>query len=63
MAHLRGELTRAQAAEIAKRDTRRYAKRQFTWMAGQMPDWTRIGETELATRVARVLALWGCREE
>jgi tRNA dimethylallyltransferase len=57
MAHLRGELSLAQAAEIAKRDTRRYAKRQFTWMAGQMGDWTRVEEVALEARVAAALLL------
>ncbi|GAN00367.1 tRNA dimethylallyltransferase [alpha proteobacterium U9-1i] len=42
MAHLRDELGLPDAAEIARRDTRRYAKRQFTWMAGQMADWPHI---------------------
>lgn len=54
-AHLRGELSLAEAAAIAKRDTRRYAKRQFTWMAGQMGDWTRVEEVWLEARVAAAL--------
>lgn len=57
MAHLRGELTLAEAAEIGKRDTRRYAKRQFTWIAGQMPDWPRVAAEDLESRVAAALAL------
>jgi len=52
MAHLRGEITLAQAAEIGKRDTRHYAKRQFTWMANQMPDWTPIVAADLESRIA-----------
>jgi tRNA dimethylallyltransferase len=56
MAHLRGEMSLADAVEIAKRDTRRYAKRQFTWIAGQMPDWPRITAPDLEARVAAVLA-------
>ena len=36
MAHLRGELPLGEAAEFAKRDTRQYAKRQFTWARHQM---------------------------
>ena len=36
MAHLRGEMALAEAAERAKRDTRQYAKRQFTWARRQM---------------------------
>ncbi len=51
-AHLRGEISLAAAAEIGKRDTRRYAKRQFTWIAGQLPHWPRAAETELDARVA-----------
>lgn len=56
MAHLRGELSLADAAEIGKRDTRRYAKRQFTWISGQMPDWPRVSATDVESRVAAVRA-------
>jgi tRNA dimethylallyltransferase len=59
MAHLRGELSLAQAAEIAKRDTRRYAKRQFTWIANQMPQWPRIAPVDVETRVTQTLAAAG----
>jgi tRNA dimethylallyltransferase len=38
--HLDGEITLAEAAEGAKNDTRRYTKRQFTWVRHQLPDWT-----------------------
>lgn len=55
MAYLRGELTLSAAAEIGKRDTRRYAKRQFTWIAGQMPDWPRLAAPDLASRLAHLL--------
>jgi tRNA dimethylallyltransferase len=57
MAHLRGEMSLADAAALAKRDTRRYAKRQFTWIAHQMPSWPRIADAGLEERVARALAL------
>lgn len=57
MAHLRGELALDEAAEIGKRDTRRYAKRQFTWIAGQMPDWPRVASPDLDARIAAALAL------
>jgi tRNA dimethylallyltransferase len=56
MAHLRGELLLAQAAEIGKRDTRRYAKRQFTWIANQMPDWPRVTSPDLEGRIEAALA-------
>jgi tRNA dimethylallyltransferase len=59
MAHLRGELSLQEAAEIGKRDTRRYAKRQFTWIKGQMSDWSHIVETGAQARLTRVLEAWG----
>jgi tRNA dimethylallyltransferase len=37
--HLKGEISLQAAAEGAKMDTRRYAKRQLTWFRGQLPDW------------------------
>jgi tRNA dimethylallyltransferase len=57
MAHLRGELTLAEAAEIGKRDTRRYAKRQFTWIANQMPEWPRVTAPEIDARIEAALAV------
>jgi tRNA dimethylallyltransferase len=40
IAHLDGTLTRAEAIRRGQGDTRRYAKRQFTWFRHQMgPDW------------------------
>ncbi len=56
MAHLRGELSLEAAAEIGKRDTRRYAKRQFTWIANQMADWPRVDNASLGARVEAALA-------
>lgn len=56
MAHLRGDLSLANAAEIAKRDTRRYAKRQFTWIARQMADWPHLTAPDIETRLREVLA-------
>jgi tRNA dimethylallyltransferase len=38
MAHLRGEITLAEAAGIGGADTRHYAKRQFTWFRHQLPE-------------------------
>jgi tRNA dimethylallyltransferase len=37
--HLRGEIGLDEAAAQAKADTRRYAKRQFTWFRNQLADW------------------------
>jgi tRNA dimethylallyltransferase len=36
--HLAGEITLEEAAEIGQTDTRRYAKRQFTWFRHQLPE-------------------------
>jgi tRNA dimethylallyltransferase len=36
--YLGGEITREQAAEIGRADTRHYAKRQFTWFRHQLPE-------------------------
>ena len=41
-AHLNGDLSLDEAIELAMRQTRRFAKRQYTWLRGQMPDWERI---------------------
>jgi tRNA dimethylallyltransferase len=41
-AHLRGEATLEAALAAAQQETRRYAKRQMTWMRGQMGDWPRL---------------------
>lgn len=40
--HLAGRITLQAAVVAAKRDSRRYAKRQFTWFSNQHPDWVRI---------------------
>jgi tRNA dimethylallyltransferase len=40
--HLEGEMSLAAAAEEGKRDTRHYAKRQFTWFRHQLGDWPRV---------------------
>ena len=42
LAHLRGEITLDQAIARGQGDTRRYAKRQFTWFRHQMPGWTAV---------------------
>jgi tRNA dimethylallyltransferase len=36
--HLAGEITREEASEIGRADTRHYAKRQFTWFRHQLPE-------------------------
>lgn len=41
-AHLRGELSLDEAIARAKTETRRYAKRQLTWIRNQMGAWTHV---------------------
>jgi tRNA dimethylallyltransferase len=52
--HLAGGIDLAAAVAEAKRDTRRYTKRQATWFRHQLPDWTWVAAgTALAeTRLA-----------
>ncbi len=58
LAYLRGELSAQAAAENAKRDTRRYAKRQFTWIGRQFPFWARVPSMSLDSRMRVILALY-----
>ncbi len=58
LAYLRGEISAEAAAENAKRDTRRYAKRQFTWIGRQFPFWPRIPSPSLEDRMRVILALY-----
>ena len=53
MAHLRGEISLEAAADLGKRDTRRYAKRQFTWIGNQMPGWVKIDDEDVGERIER----------
>jgi tRNA dimethylallyltransferase len=41
--HLAGECALQDAIALAQQETRRYAKRQITWLRNQTPDWERIG--------------------
>jgi tRNA dimethylallyltransferase len=43
--HLEGRLTRQEALARSQQETRRYAKRQLTWLRNQTPDWPRIAAT------------------
>lgn len=56
-AHLTGELTLEAALAAAQQETRRYAKRQLTWMRGQMRDWPRLTATEGKDQWRQFLAL------
>ena len=42
--YMREALSFEEAVELAKRDTRRFAKRQLTWFRHQFADWTRLSQ-------------------
>jgi tRNA dimethylallyltransferase len=44
--HMRGEISREEAAEIGRADTRHYAKRQFTWFRHQLPEFAWVTPEE-----------------
>jgi tRNA dimethylallyltransferase len=54
-AHLRGKMTLPEAAALSTRDTRRYAKRQMTWIRGQMPSWVYVEGMTMAERTSHAL--------
>jgi tRNA dimethylallyltransferase len=55
--HLAGEIDLVAAADAAKRDTRRYTKRQVTWFRHQLPDWTWVAPELALGEIRRAL---GC---
>lgn len=56
-AHLAGALPLDAALAVAQQETRRYAKRQMTWMRGQMRDWPRLGGLDPCDHWRQFLAL------
>ncbi len=56
-AHLAGQLSLETAIAAAQQETRRYAKRQMTWLRRQTPDWPRITETDPEGQWERLIAL------
>ena len=57
IAHLDGKATLPAALAAAQQETRRYAKRQMTWMRGQMGDWPRITALDHRDQWRQFLAL------
>ncbi len=55
-AHLRGEIGLDDAIALGARDTRRYAKRQFTWVAHQTPGWRKLEMCNFDQRLDAALA-------
>ncbi len=56
-AHLRGDMTLDDAIALGARDTRRYAKRQFTWVSNQIPDWPKLEMRDLDPRLDAALTI------
>ncbi len=54
--YLLGELTKDQAVERAKTDTRRYAKRQITWLKRNMISWNSINEKHSKKIYSKILS-------
>ena len=54
IAHLRGETPLDAAIDLAKRNTRRFAKRQLTWFRHQTPAWPRAASWDEAVEIAFV---------
>jgi tRNA dimethylallyltransferase len=57
LAHVAGTMSLDDAAEHAKRQTRRYAKRQMTWFRGQMADWPSLNSQDGLERLLLTLEL------
>jgi len=55
MGYLRGEMELATAIAGAKRDTRRYTKRQATWFRHQLPDWSWAAPDSAVGEIRRAL--------
>lgn len=55
--HFEGRMTLDDAAEQCRRDTRRYAKRQMTWIAHQFSLWPRIPSADVNVRARVISAL------
>jgi tRNA dimethylallyltransferase len=53
--HLNAEITLPEATEQAKRDTRRYTKRQASWFRHQLPDWTWVAPDKAVGEMRRAL--------
>ena len=56
LAHLAGALGLDEAIARGQADTRRYAKRQFTWFRHQMPGWTWVEPEHAAAALRAGLA-------
>ena len=53
---LAGELSLPEAVALAQQETRRYAKRQLTWLRNQSPDWPRLAALEPEAQWRQLMA-------
>jgi tRNA dimethylallyltransferase len=62
IAALNGDIPLLAAVDAAKRDTRRYTKRQLTWFRNQLPDWPWGAAGEAERAILKTFASFrGCR--
>ena len=54
--HLRGGITRAEAAAVGRVNTRHYAKRQFTWFRHQLPEFQWVKPDEAGEWLGNVIS-------
>jgi len=54
--HLKGEITLAEASQTARCDTRRYAKRQFTWFRHQLPEFSWLTPEQASGRLGSIVS-------
>jgi tRNA dimethylallyltransferase len=55
--HLDGKITLEVAADRTKTLTRRYAKRQLTWIRGQMIAWDKISEQQIERKLTEIFSI------
>jgi len=56
--YFEGRVSLEEAVERCKRDTRRYAKRQMTWIAHQFTLWPRVPSEDNETRARVIADMW-----
>ena len=61
--HINGQITLEHAKVTAVRDTRRYAKRQYTWAGGRFSHWPMIKTNERAEQLGKALRIIENRQD
>jgi len=54
--HLGGELSLEKAVEDSKTASRRYAKRQMTWLRGNMITWSWVVEQDMESQIEKIFS-------